>query len=84
LSDPATLFARAVDLNRRADRLEDEGAIINLQSSYGYYVDRKMWDDVADLFANATARWSSIDAGCTSARRASACARSIRDRVEAR
>jgi hypothetical protein len=23
----------------------------NLQHSYGYYMDRKMWDDVADLFA---------------------------------
>ena len=23
----------------------------NLQNAYGYYVDRKMWDDVVDLFA---------------------------------
>ena len=30
---------------------DDEIAVTNLQHAYGYYVDRKMWDDVADLFA---------------------------------
>jgi hypothetical protein len=39
----------------RAKRLNDESAVENLQHSYGYYVDRKMWDDAADLFtADAT------------------------------
>jgi hypothetical protein len=26
--------------------------VLNLQNAYGYYVDRKLWDDVADLFAD--------------------------------
>ena len=39
------------DLTARAQRLSDEIEITNLQHAYGYYVDRKMWDDVADLFA---------------------------------
>jgi hypothetical protein len=33
-------------------RLNDETDVQNLQHSYGYYLDRKMWDDVADLFAD--------------------------------
>ena len=37
-------------LQMRVDRLNDEDRIRNLQSAYGYYQDRKMWDDVADLF----------------------------------
>jgi hypothetical protein len=48
----AALARRMTDLNTRASRLSDEIAITNLQHAYGYYVDRKMWDDVADLFAN--------------------------------
>ena len=39
------------DLAARAQRLNDEIEVTNLQHAYGYYVDRKMWDDVADLFA---------------------------------
>ena len=36
-------------------RLNDESAVLNLQNAYGFYFDRKMWDDVADLFtANGT------------------------------
>ncbi len=35
----------------RIQRLNDENEVMNLQHIYGYYVDRKMWDDVADLFA---------------------------------
>ena len=31
--------------------MNDEDRVRNLQASYGYYVDRKMWDDVVDLFA---------------------------------
>jgi len=41
---PAGLKARIAALN-------DEDDVRNLQSAYGYYVDRRMWDDVADLFA---------------------------------
>ncbi|HEY8508174.1 MAG TPA: nuclear transport factor 2 family protein, partial [Steroidobacteraceae bacterium] len=38
-------------LVQKIDRLNDEDAVRNLQHAYGYYVDRKMWDDVVDLFA---------------------------------
>ena len=38
-------------LEARIDALNDEDAVRNLQHAYGYYVDRKMWDDVVDLFA---------------------------------
>jgi hypothetical protein len=38
-------------LEQRVARLNDEAQIRNLQDAYGYYVDRRMWDDVADLFA---------------------------------
>ncbi|HET8699229.1 MAG TPA: nuclear transport factor 2 family protein, partial [Gammaproteobacteria bacterium] len=50
-SAPADLGTRVADLERRAARLADEAAVTNLQHAYGYYVDRKRWDDVADLFA---------------------------------
>jgi hypothetical protein len=39
-------------LSQRVKNLNDETDIQNLQHSYGYYLDRKMWDDVADLFAD--------------------------------
>jgi hypothetical protein len=44
------LRARAIDLERRAARLGDESAVASLQHAYGYYVDRNLWDDAADLF----------------------------------
>ena len=47
----ASLAKRMADLAARAQRLSDEIEVTNLQHAYGYYVDRKMWDDVADLFA---------------------------------
>ena len=47
----AALGKRMADLAARAQRLSDEIEVTNLQHAYGYYVDRKMWDDVADLFA---------------------------------
>src|SRR6478735_8995797 len=40
------------ELDHRAGVLRDEMEVQNLQHAYGYYLDRKMWDDVADLFAN--------------------------------
>lgn len=42
---------RAADLERRVARLADETAVRNLQHAFGYYLDRKLYDDVADLFA---------------------------------
>ncbi len=38
-------------LTRRINALNDEDRIRNLQAMYGFYADRKMWDDVVDLFA---------------------------------
>jgi hypothetical protein len=35
---------------RRIARAEDGNQIRNLQNAYGYYIDRKMWSDVIDLF----------------------------------
>ena len=43
---------RAADLAARAQRLADEQEVENLQKVYGYYYDRRMWDEVADLFAD--------------------------------
>jgi len=48
----AALATRIADLAARAQHLSDEIEVTNLQHAYGYYVDRKMWDDVADLFAS--------------------------------
>jgi hypothetical protein len=42
--------ATLASLEKRIDTLNAEDAARNLQNAYGYYVDRKMWDDVTDLF----------------------------------
>jgi hypothetical protein len=42
-------------LEQRINALNDEDAVRNVQHAYGYYVDRKMWDDVVDLFAGEAA-----------------------------
>ena len=47
---PATT-AKFAELQKRVDTLNDEDRVRNLQSAYGFYADRKMWDDVVDLFA---------------------------------
>ncbi len=39
-------------LSERIERLEDTRACEKLQRAYGYYVDKAMWDDVADLFVD--------------------------------
>jgi ABC-type nitrate/sulfonate/bicarbonate transport system substrate-binding protein len=44
----ANLVAR---LEESVNDLTDVSAVLNLQNAYGFYVDRKMWDDAADLFA---------------------------------
>jgi hypothetical protein len=38
-------------LDKRIAALNDEDNIRNLQNAFGYYMDRKMWDDAGDLFA---------------------------------
>jgi len=47
--------ATLAELETRILRLNDEDAVRNLQHAYGYYIDRKMWDDVVDLFATDSA-----------------------------
>lgn len=39
-------------LEERIAVMVDEGLVRNLQAAYGYYVNRRMWDDVVDLFAD--------------------------------
>jgi len=43
--------ATGKELANRIARLNDEDAARNVQNAYGYYVDRRMWTDVVDLFA---------------------------------
>lgn len=38
-------------LASRAQRLVDENLVQNLLAAYGFYTDRRLWDDVGDLFA---------------------------------
>jgi hypothetical protein len=48
----AALQQKIVELDAAADRIEDTSEIKRLQRAYGYYVDKAMWDEVADLFAD--------------------------------
>lgn len=48
--DEATVAAQLLELEQQAQRLLDEDEITNLHNAFSYYIDRKMWDDVADLF----------------------------------
>jgi SnoaL-like domain len=48
---PAAARGAVARLAKRVTQLEDEDAIENLQRSYGFYVDKAMWKDAADLFA---------------------------------
>lgn len=51
----AALEAELADLEHEIGLLEDSKAIKRLQRAYGYYVDKKLTDEVAALFAeNAT------------------------------
>ena len=51
MSDSAALLARIETLERRAQSAEDYRDLVNLQGAYGYYVDKGLWDQAADLFA---------------------------------
>lgn len=46
-----TAEARLAAYRERVERLEDADAIETLQATYGYYFDKGLWDDAADLFA---------------------------------
>jgi hypothetical protein len=47
-----SLADRVNQLAQRAARLNDQAEVTNLQDTYGYAVDHKLWDQVAELFAN--------------------------------
>ena len=47
--DPPTALAA---LEQRISVMNEEDKVRNLQNAYGYYMDRKMWDDVTDLFTS--------------------------------
>ncbi|HTY48651.1 MAG TPA: nuclear transport factor 2 family protein [Steroidobacteraceae bacterium] len=49
---PGDLRRRVADLQHRVALLADVQQIENLQRIYGYYIDRAMWDQAADLFAD--------------------------------
>jgi hypothetical protein len=52
-SGPASKTAATLaSLEQRVDALNAEDKARNLQNAYGYYIDRKMWDDVTDLFTS--------------------------------
>jgi hypothetical protein len=46
------LQARIASLEQRKTRVADVNAIERLQAAYGYYVDKALWDDAAELFAD--------------------------------
>lgn len=50
VGDASNTTASIPQLAQRIARLNDEDAVRNLQGAYGYYVDRRMWPDVVDLF----------------------------------
>jgi hypothetical protein len=52
IAELVVLSAQIDSLEQRKARLEDVSAIERLQHAYGYYVDRALWDEVAELFAD--------------------------------
>ncbi len=42
---------RLAAYRERVERLEDKDAIENLQATYGYYFDKGLWNEVAELFS---------------------------------
>ena len=48
----AGLQQRWIELARRAQELQDETELLNLQHSYGYDFDQKLWGAAANLFAS--------------------------------
>ena len=47
----AELRAELAELRDRVQAAEDYRELVNLQGAYGYYVDKGLWDQAADLFA---------------------------------
>ncbi len=51
MSDSSALLKRIEDLEHRLGIVEDEREIARIQNMYGFYLDNRMWREVADLFA---------------------------------
>jgi hypothetical protein len=50
--DFAGLHRRWTELASRAEDLRSEADVLNLQHTYGYHFDQKMWEEVSNLFAS--------------------------------
>jgi hypothetical protein len=50
-ADVEKLKAQVAELSRAVQSSQDYISISNLETAYGYYVDKAQWDQVADLFA---------------------------------
>ncbi len=48
----AALQSKIAALEQRKTRVQDSNDIKRLQAAYGYYIDRGLWDQAADLFAD--------------------------------
>jgi len=49
---PEELRTTYVRISAKVQRIEDESDIENLQRIYGFYVDKQLWKEAADLFAD--------------------------------
>jgi hypothetical protein len=49
--EPETLAPAVAEAARAVARVKDYHELENLQSAYGYYLDKNLWNDLADLFA---------------------------------
>ena len=52
-NDAAALMARVNALETRVTRLEDANQIERVQRTYGYFVDKGLWTDLSELFADS-------------------------------
>jgi hypothetical protein len=52
IGNPPVTRASERELGHRISRMNHEDEVRNLQDAYGFYVDRRMWTDVVDLFAS--------------------------------
>ena len=50
--DARACQAQIAQLSAEVDQLEGARAVRKLQRAYGYYIDRGLWDEAADLFAD--------------------------------
>lgn len=50
--DMGTVPPDLASLAQKVSLLNDEVEVANLQRTYGYYVDKAMWDEVSELFAD--------------------------------